>query len=682
MIKTNRVKLNIHYDQIMQDYDIYKVGQDLNGMDKEQRKVVKNCVETLADSLSPALAVLYRYGGYSYAIFSKDSLSIEEIQSHIDGQGVFVEKLKDISSMYPSELCQLFLNMLPNMDCYKEYNNVSGRLYCFNSHSFTKDMVTAYNISIDPFIKENNQECVLRLSVESFCRLSKVLEYNQKKENEIRKLSKYYIDEENYIFHRALMPLKDDQCFVKKNPGSKKNRYIAKDLDIRNLQAFEDSKKGIFYSFFKDVEKHLKDYIQLIPVDLGDGKSLNSYSKNISKDYRSKVFNDLGTNLIDCVNDTLSHKMIELMVLKLKGKGIENIGFDQDRQFNIVLIHNAEYYQKNNMQDQHTNDFCTQHFTYENCIGKNNDVNINDNMVDKILTELAIKRDIANQSLSTYKWHWDEPIEYVTKESVYNVKRNCHETQYLVLNVFCDGTMDFHKVKDQGLEEYKKYDDIFDKEFYKKYHKIVCPEMLISTQKRKMMIIDTAIIAMPDVDELHDRLEKYSKDEFILKDRLINSLKSFGERNTKYKIQIEHIIENLDKESYQYQEIVRKPNKSDDSPLISLATSFGKDFVKYCRDNEGIVLNPCLKSDVVKNLQNINVIKDGDGLYYYVGKKKSMKFDLNTACHIRKMILLDGDFDEAFNNFILEQLRVDFVRNEEYTVLPFIRKYINEFNKL
>ena len=84
----------------------------------------------------------------------------------------------------------------------------------------------------------------------------------------------------------------------------------------------------------------------------------------------------------------------------------------------------------------------------------------------------------------------------------------------------------------------------------------------------------------------------------------------------------------------------------------------------------------------MKNLQNINVIKDGDGLYYYVGKKKSMKFDLNAACHIRKMILLDGDFDEAFNNFILEQLRVDLVRNEEYTVLPFIRKYINEFNKL
>lgn len=34
------------------------------------------------------------------------------------------------------------------------------------------------------------------------------------------------------------------------------------------------------------------------------------------------------------------------MTLKLRDKGIENIGFDKDKQFNIVLIHNAEYYQK------------------------------------------------------------------------------------------------------------------------------------------------------------------------------------------------------------------------------------------------------------------------------------------------------------------------------------------------
>lgn len=58
-----------------------------------------------------------------------------------------------------------------------------------------------------------------------------------------------------------------------------------------------------------------------------------------------------------------------------------------------------------------------------------------------------------------------------------------------------------------------------------------------------------------------------------------------------------------------------------------------------------------------------------------------MKFDLNTSCHIRQIIMLEGDFDEDFNDFILEQLRVDFVRNKEYIVVPFARKYLNEFNR-
>lgn len=685
MIKTNKVKLNIHYDHIMRDYDIYRIGQELKGMDKEQRKIVQNSVETLADCLSCALAVLYRYGGYLYVIFNKDSVSIHEIQSHIDGQGIFVEKL-DLNessciypNVYPNDLCQLFFNMLPNMECFKEYNNVSGKLFYFNQFSFGENVVTAYNISID-VLEYGKPEYVVRLETKSFYRLSKVLEYNQKKEEEIRKLPKYYMDEENYIFHRALTQLNDNQCFVNKNPGSKKNKLIAKDLDIRNLQAFEDSKKGILYRFFKDVEAYFNDYIQLIPVDLEEGNTLNSYSKNISNDYKIKVFNDLGINVIDRVDNILSKKMVELMALKLKDRGIKNVGFHQDKQFNIVLIHDAEYYIDHNMKDQHTNDSCTQHFTYENCIGKNNQVNINDNMVDKILTELAVKRDIANQSLSTYQWHWDAPVEYVTKESVYNEKSNRYDSRYLVLNIFPGGTMKFHKVKDQMSEEYKNYDCIFQKDFKQKYHYNVKPEMLISTHKLKMMIIDTATIVMPDLDELHDRLEKYRKDRLISKDELTDLLKSFSEENVQYSDEIERTLEKLDKESYQYQEVVRRPNKSDDLPLLSLATSLGKDFVKYCRDNEEIVLNPCLKSDVVKKLQNINIIKDADALYYYVGKKKSVKYDLNTSCHIRQIIMLEGDFDEDFNQFIFDQLRVDFVRNKEYTVLPFTRKYINELN--
>ena len=95
-----------------------------------------------------------------------------------------------------------------------------------------------------------------------------------------------------------------------------------------------------------------------------------------------------------------------------------------------------------------------------------------------------------------------------------------------------------------------------------------------------------------------------------------------------------------------------------------------------------MVLNPCLKSDVVNVFQHIYILKDEEEpkkLYYYVGKKDSMKFTLINSCHIRKIMMLEGDFDEVFKNFLFDQLAVDFIRNRGYTVVPFLRKYIEEF---
>lgn len=162
-------------------------------------------------------------------------------------------------------------------------------------------------------------------------------------------------------------------------------------------------------------------------------------------------------------------------------------------------------------------------------------------------------------------------------------------------------------------------------------------------------------------------------------------LKLFTKNNIGYYEEIQRTLENLDKENYQYQEVVRRPTKSNDLSLISLAATLGKEFVKYCRDKKEIVFNPCLKSDVVDVFQDIYILNDeknSKNLYYYVGKKDCMKFNLNTSCHIRQIRMLEGDFDEDFKDFIFDQLRVDFVRNKEYTVFPFTRKYINEFIRL
>ena len=684
MIKTNRVKLNIHYDHIIRDYDIYKLSIKQNGESSDGWSVVRKSLETLANHLSPALAVLYRKNGITYALFEKGNVCLDEFQSHVNqnGHGILVDKvdLNDRLSMRPNELCQLVLNSLPNMDLSKKFNNISGKLFYFNQESFKNDLVTAYQINVDE-LDFNECESVLTISGVSYNRLSKVIEFNKDKEKlkYILQLPRFYIDE-NCVFRQALTPLKENQCFVRKGTGLKKNIYLAKDLDIRNLQTFENSKKGMLYRLFKDVETCFQDYIQLVPVDLMDKDILSKFSNTISDEHIEKLFNDLGINLIDNVGDALSKIILEELVLKLNGKGIMNIGFDNDKMFNIILIHDAEYYKKHKMKDLHTNDSSTQHFTYETCIGKNNNIRINDNVVDKLLNELIVKRDIENGSLSTYQWRWVEPVEFVTKGSFYNENSKRYDIKFSVLKVFPGGSLDFHQIGDSTIEEYKIYNTIFNQK-----DSIYSPEMLILTKDYKALISDSKMMVMPDLKQLHFRLSRYKKDNEISKAELARLLNLFAKDNIEYRDEIQRVLEGLDKDNYQYQQVVRKPNKSDDSSLFSLATSIGKKFVKYSRDEHRIVFNPCLKSDVVDVFQDIYILNDeknSKNLYYYVGKKDCMKFNLNTSCHIRQIRMLEGDFDEDFKDFIFDQLRVDFVRSKEYTVLPFTRKYINEFKRL
>lgn len=684
MIKTNRVKLNIHYDHIIRDYDIYKLSIKQNGESSDGWSVVRKSLETLANHLSPALAVLYRKNGITYALFEKGNVCLDEFQSHVNqnGHGILVDKvdLNDRLSLRPNELCQLVLNSLPNMDLSKKFNNISGKLFYFNQESFKNDLVTAYQMNVDE-LDFNECESVLTISGVSYNRLSKVIEFNKDKEKlkYILQLPRFYIDE-NCVFRQALTPLKENQCFVRKGTGLKKNIYLAKDLDISNLQTFENSKKGMLYRFFKDVEICFQDYIQLVPVDLMDKDILSKFSNTISDEHIEKLFNDLGINLIDNVGDALSKIILEELVLKLNGKGIMNIGFDNDKMFNIILIHDAEYYKKHKMKDLHTNDSSTQHFTYETCIGKNNNIRINDNVVDKLLNELIVKRDIENGSLSTYQWRWVEPVEFVTKGSFYNENSKRYDIKFSVLKVFPGGSLDFHQLGDSTIEEYKIYNTIFNQK-----DSIYSPEMLILTKDYKALISDSKMMVMPDLKQLHFRLSRYKKDNEISKAELARLLNLFAKDNIEYRDEIQRVLEGLDKDNYQYQQVVRKPNKSDDSSLFSLATSIGKKFVKYSRDEHRIVFNPCLKSDVVDVFQDIYILNDeknSKNLYYYVGKKDCMKFNLNTSCHIRQIRMLEGDFDEDFKDFIFDQLRVDFVRNKEYTVLPFTRKYINEFKRL
>lgn len=59
MIKTNKVKLDLHYNNIIRDYDVYKVYQEHKRDDEKERAARKESMDKIGDKFSPALSVFY-----------------------------------------------------------------------------------------------------------------------------------------------------------------------------------------------------------------------------------------------------------------------------------------------------------------------------------------------------------------------------------------------------------------------------------------------------------------------------------------------------------------------------------------------------------------------------------------------------------------------------------------------
>ncbi|KRL81019.1 hypothetical protein FC17_GL002835 [Secundilactobacillus paracollinoides DSM 15502 = JCM 11969] len=86
-------------------------------------------------------------------------------------------------------------------------------------------------------------------------------------------------------------------------------------------------------------------------------------------------------------------------------------------------------------------------------------------------------------------------------------------------------------------------------------------------------------------------------------------------------------------------------------------------------------------SAMLEGLQGIGLTKIANDFYYYVGSDKALKLSVNRAVMLRKLVVLDGDdsaVEKEFPDFS-KMMSVEFVRNGQYTVLPYPVKYLREF---
>ena len=110
---------------------------------------------------------------------------------------------------------------------------------------------------------------------------------------------------------------------------------------------------------------------------------------------------------------------------------------------------------------------------------------------------------------------------------------------------------------------------------------------------------------------------------------------------------------------------------------------------KMDEDGNPVLLHPQLKKNenLTKNFSSILGIKSTelDGVFkYFVGKKKeALQMSLPCSCKIRDVIPWNKDGANPNGKILFNELAhmftVEFVRNGQYTVIPFPVKYLNEY---
>lgn len=81
----------------------------------------------------------------------------------------------------------------------------------------------------------------------------------------------------------------------------------------------------------------------------------------------------------------------------------------------------------------------------------------------------------------------------------------------------------------------------------------------------------------------------------------------------------------------------------------------------------------------MKNLEKIQYYPDkwdDNSFYYFVGSKNGAKESVSRACTIRRVTSAKETLSP---DFLFSMLAVDFVRNGQYTVIPFPLKYLREY---
>lgn len=692
---TNRINVTYNMENIDADFDIFRV-------EKSNKDYYKYNILDSAVYEFKAAAVQWTFGATALVLFRKGEVTEQQFKESImkEYEDVKIQKIDLLDSeqckcfQYQKRLlAQLLINSMrtPKHETFK-YNNLTGKLFYHDPSWRHKDKLTGkvnfirfLEIVIDPGM-------YLNLNHETFKRV----------ENE--SLGTHVIDPKTGEFRKKLKS--DTNVTTYKKGSLKHNHFRVDNFDMTDYTHFCKSKMGVMEQFLKDVKENLSKYISIEFMEREDACEfdISNWEKaGISDSEYGELLKKKGVVIVDEIGTEKSKEIVNsLSVELLEHYGVEaTIGDLTLESYNIRIIHNEEYYIENELPDPHNNikGYIVQHMTEEaEHFTKSKG---SSPAVRKIVQELIIKGDVKEKFISIYDWKrldsgksWTFILREKRQTEFGDNTRHVNFANIEVKNYFdyyrlqidCNGKMEFDSfcdVNNEISEEWEKiccaYDLIESKQFRVK-NKI--DGLFYSDIDNIHAIIETREKTLPNITALMDMVRETDEKQKIQKGVLVQAMDDF-------ELEYQDYHENIKLWKEKLLEKEETITKKEVKKVLNMKTNVASLFNRFLHEKFGIwIFGEWRKEEFdaiyqIGNLLNIkyeyndNDYDDGHTFVYYVGAK-SKRTSYPNACCMRKVVSLG---DEIEYEELLPLMVVEFVRNNQYTVLPFPYKYLREYIK-
>lgn len=692
---TNRINVTYNMENIDADFDIFKV-------EKKNKDYYKYNILDLTVYEFKAAAVQWAFGATALVLFRKGEVTGREFKESImnEYKDVKIQKI----DLFDKEQCkncfgyenrllvQLLINSMraSKQDAFK-YNNLTGKL-------FYHDPLWNYK---DKRAKEANFIRFLEIVIDPGMYLN--LEHKTFKIADKKGTGLYVIDSKTGEFRRKL---KKDEDVITYEEGSLANScFRVNHFDITNYACFRSSKMGIMEQFLRDVKEELSEYITIELMEREDTQKFEISrleKKGISKQKYGEMLQKKGVVIVDENKSEESKDIVEKLKDELKKYyGIEaGEGELSEKAYNIRIIHDDEYYINNKMHDPHNDNlkgYIVQHMTEEaEHFAKSKDGSPD---IKKIIQELIIKGDVRDKMISIFDWkklnsgkEWKFVLRRKIKmesekttEHMSNINKKVHSCyNYYRLKIDSNGKLEFDTFCDSSQDETKDwkkicyaYDVVEDR-----HHRIKnqVEGLVYSDIDNINAILLTREKTLPNITALMDALKETDVKERVSKEILLRAIEEF---EIAYPDSMESVLEWKSKLSEEPEMITKEVLKK----RLNLRKGVTSMFNRFLHEKYNIWIDGELRKGEfedtfqignllnIKYEYNINDDLDGNVFVYYVGDK-SKKRSYPNACCMRKVISL-GEHIEYEE--LLPLMTVEFVRNSQYTVLPFPYKYLREY---